>query len=95
MNIDQIFSWILEKKNNYPGKHQESQPRTVNAYKPLEPKSQFHIIFKSLAEYIKENLQSGKSVNIKGFGAFSFEVETSLKQPAIFTTVDFKKDLDQ
>jgi hypothetical protein len=95
MNIDQIFTWILTHKKNYPGKHQEAQPRTVSSYKPLEPKSQFHIIFKAMAEYIKENLSSGKSVNIRGFGAFSFEVVSETVKPAIFTTVDFKKDLDE
>lgn len=95
MNIDQIFTWILNHSKNYPGKHQESQPRTVNSFKPLEPKSQFHVIFKTMAEYMKENLISGKSVNLRGFGAFSFEIASGLVEPAIFTTVDFKKDLDQ
>jgi len=39
MDKDQIFSWILKHALNYPGKHQESQPRTNPAYKPLEPKA--------------------------------------------------------
>jgi len=95
MDVDQIFSWILTHKQNYPGKHQESQPRTVTSFKPLEPKSQFHVIFKALSEYIKENLTSGKSVNLKGFGAFSFEIDSSHVQPAMFSTIDFKKQLDE
>jgi nucleoid DNA-binding protein len=95
MNIDQIFSWILSHSKNYPGKHQVSQPRTLSSFKPLEPKSQFHCIFKSLSEYIKENLASGKSINLKGFGAFSFEIDSSHVQPAIFSTIDFKKQLDE
>jgi len=95
MDIDQIFSWILAHGKNYPGKHLESQPRTVPSFKPLEPKAQFHVIFKSLSEYIKENLTSGKSVNVKGFGAFSFEIDSSHVQPAIFSTIDFKKELDE
>jgi nucleoid DNA-binding protein len=94
MDVDQIFNWILTHKQNYPGKHQESQPRTVGSFKPLEPKSQFHVIFKALSEYIKENLSSGKSVNLKGFGAFSFEIDSSHVQPAMFSTIDFKKQLD-
>jgi len=53
-----------------------------------------HIIFKGTAEYIKENLKAGKSVNMRGFGAFSFEVDSELKKPAIFTTHDFHKSLD-
>lgn len=95
MDIDQIFGWILSHKQNYPGKHQESQPRTVSSFKPLEPKSQFHVIFKSLSEYIKENIASGKSVNLKGLGAFSFEIDSSHVQPAMFSTIDFKKQLDE
>lgn len=47
MNMDAIFEWILKHPINYPGKHQESQPRTNPAYKPLEPKAQFHIILKA------------------------------------------------
>jgi len=95
MDVDQIFNWILTHQKNYPGKHQESQPRTVSSFKPLEPKSQFHVIFKSLSEYIKENLTSGKSVNLKGFGAFSFEIDSSHVEPAIYSTIDFKKQLDE
>jgi len=95
MDVDQIFNWILTHQKNYPGKHQESQPRTVSSFKPLEPKSQLHVIFKSLSEYIKENLASGKSVNLKGFGAFSFEIDSSSVEPAIFSTIDFKKQLDE
>jgi len=33
-------------------------------------------------------------VNLRGFGAFSFEVDSELKKPAIFTTHDFHKSLD-
>jgi nucleoid DNA-binding protein len=95
MDVDQIFSWILTHKKNYPGKHQESQPRTLPSFKPVEPKSQFHVIFKALSEYIKENLASGKSVNLKGFGAFSFEIDSSHVEPAIYSTIDFKKQLDE
>jgi len=95
MNTDQIFSWILNHAKNYPGKHQESQPRTLSSFKPLEPKSQLHVIFKSLSEYIKENLSSGKSINLRGFGAFSIEIESSHVEPAIYSTIDFKKQLDE
>lgn len=42
--------------------------------KPLEPKSQFHLVIKSLGEYIKENIQAGRGVNYRTFGAFAFEV---------------------
>jgi nucleoid DNA-binding protein len=93
MDVDQIFSWILAHPKNYPGKHQESQPRTIPSFKPLAPQAQLHIIFKGTAEYIRENLLAGKSVNMRGFGAFSFEVHSDAKQPAMFTTQDFRKEL--
>jgi len=85
---------ILSHPKNYPGKHQEPQPRTLQAFKPLEAKAQFHVIFKAVSEYVKENLTSGKSVNIRGFGAFSFEILSEFVKPAVFTNIDFRKTLD-
>lgn len=58
-----FFFRILKHPNNYPGKHQESVPRTIPSYKPLEPKSQFHIVFKATAEYIQEKMLDGKVHN--------------------------------
>jgi len=58
MDIDQIFNWILTHPKNYPGKHQESQPRTIPSFKPLEPKSQ--VIFNCLThlnDLVPYNLQ--------------------------------------
>ncbi len=49
-----------------------SQARTFEAVKPLDPKAQFHLIFKGLGEYIKENMAKGKGINYRGFGAFTF-----------------------
>ena len=48
MNIDQIAEWyikplkirIVKSPKVYPGLHQESNARTSEAFKPLEPKSQ-------------------------------------------------------
>mmetsp|Transcript_33508 Transcript_33508/g.39014 ORF Transcript_33508/g.39014 Transcript_33508/m.39014 type:complete len:300 (+) Transcript_33508:36-935(+) len=94
MDVDQIFEWIITHPTNYPGRHLDSQPRTSPTLKPLEPKSQFHIIFKALSEYIREKMQNGKSVSVKGLGGFSFEIISEKVKPAIFTTVDFKKPLD-
>jgi hypothetical protein len=47
---------IISHKGNYPGKHQASQPRTNEAVKPLDAKSQFHLVIRALGHYIKENL---------------------------------------
>lgn len=40
------------------------------------------IIWKSLIEYVNNNLQASKSVNIKGFGAFTFDIDTELPRIA-------------
>lgn len=51
------------------------------------------IIWKSLIEYLKTNLRAGKSVNIKGFGSFTFDIDTEL--PKIATkTINPKTDLE-
>jgi len=36
------------------------------------------IIWKAFCEYVKEKIVSYKGVNVKGFGAFTFEVQTDL-----------------
>jgi hypothetical protein len=33
-----------------------SQARSYESVKPLDPKAQFHLIFKALGEYIRENM---------------------------------------
>ena len=92
MNIDQIAEWYLINLNRiikspkvYPGLHQESNPRTSEAFKPLEPKSQVKailmqllIIWKAFCEYIGERLIEYKGINVKNFGAFTYEVSTEL-----------------
>lgn len=46
-----------------------------------------------MGEYIKENLQAGKGVNYKTFGAFAFEVNTDLVKPAQLSNFDITKEL--
>jgi nucleoid DNA-binding protein len=36
------------------------------------------IIWRGLVTYLDNNLREGKSVNIRKFGAFSFDIETEL-----------------
>ena len=50
--------------------------------KPLQPKAQYLIIWKSFIEYIQENLAAGRSVNVKNFGCFTFNVQTELPKIA-------------
>jgi len=40
------------------------------------------IIWKALIEYVQNNIEAGRSVNIKKFGAFTFNVETELPKIA-------------
>lgn len=84
---------IVSHPQNYPGRHLMSQPRTCESVKPLDPKSQFHLIFKGLGEYIRENMCAGRGINYKGFGAFAFEVDTDLVKPAQLSNFDITKEL--
>ncbi len=44
------------------------------------------IIWKSLVEYLNENLRAGKSINIRKFGAFTFDIQTELPKIAMQST---------
>lgn len=81
----------MSHPQNYPGRHLMSQARTFEAVKPLDPKAQFHLIFKGLGEYIRENMASGRGINYRGFGAFAFEVDTDLVKPAQLSNFDISK----
>lgn len=94
MDFDQVFRWILKHGVNYPGKHLESQPRTSPSYKALEPIAQFHLILKSTKEYIQENLLNGRGINVRGFGAFTFEISSGLVRPAQEVAFDLQKELE-
>ncbi len=40
------------------------------------------IVWRALIEYLGNNLKAGKSVNIKNFGAFTFDITTELPKIA-------------
>ena len=82
---------IISHGGNYPGKHLSSQPRTSETVKPLDPKSQFHLVIKSLGQYIRENIEAGRGVNYRNFGAFAFEVDTDIVKPAQHSNFDITK----
>jgi len=82
MEIEHIINYILKNQRKFPGEHLKAQPRTNSAYKPLEPNSQMQLIWKATVEYLNEKLNRGTGVNIQGFGAFTFDVETKLPSPA-------------
>lgn len=73
---------ILKNGGNYPGVHNQSTQRTSPNLKPLQPKAQMLIIWKSLCEYLSNNIRAGRSVNIKKFGAFTFDMTTELPKIA-------------
>ena len=76
MEIEGVIQWILNNPNKYPGLHQSPQARSDDSYKPLVPASQLQLIWKATVEYLQEFLSAGKGVNIRGFGAFTFAIET-------------------
>lgn len=44
------------------------------------------IIWKALIEYLNNNLRAGRSVNIKRFGSFTFDIDTELPRIATKAT---------
>jgi nucleoid DNA-binding protein len=40
------------------------------------------IIWRALVEYLNNNLRAGRSVNVKNFGAFTFDIATDLPRIA-------------
>lgn len=40
------------------------------------------IIWKALVEYLNNNLRAGRSVNLKRFGSFTFDIDTELPRIA-------------
>jgi hypothetical protein len=52
------------------------------------------IIWKAMIEYLANNLRGGRSVNIKNFGAFTFDIHTELPKIAI-RNMDPNNDLSE
>lgn len=44
----------------------------------IEPKSQMLIIWKALCKYLEVKMKGGQSVNVRKFGAFTFDIQTEL-----------------
>lgn len=81
-DVEKVIEYILKNPDNYPGKHNTPAARTGFGAKPLESKAQMMIMWKALCSYLEEKLTSGKNVNIKGFGAFAFDIKTDLPRIA-------------
>lgn len=78
MDIEGVIKWVMANPSKYPGLHQTPQPRSTKQYKSLEPASLLQMVWNATVEYIHENLLAGKGVNLKGFGAFTLQIETDL-----------------
>jgi nucleoid DNA-binding protein len=50
-----------------------SHPRTSQGLPQLDPARQMLLIWDALCAYVTEILEAGKSINIRNFGAFTFE----------------------
>ena len=83
MEIEQIVEYLLKHTSLYPRKHLYPGERTSSAFKPLEPKSQLLLIWKATCDYVKEQLMNYKGVNLKGFGAFTYEIHQTLPKLGI------------
>jgi nucleoid DNA-binding protein len=90
-DVEKVVEYILKHPHNYPGAHCEPAARTDTASKPLESKAQMMIMWKALSSYLEEKLASGKNVNIKGFGAFAFDIKTDLPRIAARTINPYDK----
>lgn len=90
-DIEKVIEYVLKNPTNYPGAHAEPAPRTSSGAKPLEPKAQMMIVWKALCTYIEEKLRSGKNVNVRGFGAFAFDIKTDLPRIAARTINPYDK----
>lgn len=48
------------------------------------------IVWRAFVEYLNDNLRTGKSVNVKKFGAFTFDISTDLPRIATKSVVPSK-----
>ena len=90
-DVEKIIEYILKHPDNYPGAHNEPAARTGAGFKPLEPKAQMMIMWRALCNYLEDKLKSGKNINIRGFGAFAYDIKTDLPRIAQRTINPYDK----
>jgi len=93
MGIDNVIDYVLSKPCNFPGKQNSATIRTVGHQQPVEPKHQMKIVWRALIQHMDDKLRAGCGVNIKGFGAFTFDIDTELPKISHGRQVDMGKDL--
>jgi hypothetical protein len=52
------------------------------------------IVLKAMGEYLREKMSQGHGVNVKGLGAFAFEVDSDTVKPAQLSKFDIMDDLN-
>jgi len=93
MSIDNVIEYALSKPGNFPGKHNEPSLRTNGNQKPLESKAQMLIIWRAFITYLNHQLTEGRSVNIRKFGAFVFDIDTELPKISYGKSVNINHDI--
>jgi hypothetical protein len=71
--VKQLVAHVIENPKHYPGPHNLSQPRTSQGLAVLDTTRQMLLIWDAMSNYIRENLEGARSVNIPNFGTFTFE----------------------
>jgi len=71
--VKQLVQHVLNNPKHYPGPHNFAQPRTSQGLAALDTTRQMMLIWDAMSQHMLEQLESGKSVNVQGFGTFTFE----------------------
>lgn len=71
--VKQLVQHVLDNPKHYPGPHNLSQPRTSQGLAPLDTTRQLLLIWDAMSQHLREQLEGGRSVNVQGFGTFTFE----------------------
>jgi len=93
MSIENVIEYALTKPCNFPGKQNSPTVRTNPNQKALEPKAQMLIVWRAFITYLNNQLQEGRSVNIRKFGAFVYDIETELPKISYGRSVNINHDV--
>jgi hypothetical protein len=73
VQVRQVVEYLLANPKIYAGLHTTTQPRTSQGLPQLDPTRQMLLVWDAMCAYIQEVLHTGKSLNIRHFGAFTSE----------------------
>jgi nucleoid DNA-binding protein len=87
--VPQIIEYILVNPGLFEGSHNHSQPRTSDGLTILDPmryeillysriiERQLKLVWEALCIHINDSMSEGRGIQIKNFGAFTFEPRIS------------------